>query len=180
AAWRAGDLLEQHVVPTLGRIALALEGRQGEAGGVRPALGAGSRVETLRAELDQAKSAGRIARVMDLRDALTQHFRGQSLHRLDGQVAGWLKSLVERPVRHGKVDAEVAGGVARAIDSLGDMPETELLRSALPGLRRRAGLCYKCGRPASGQDATCIDCWRGGSSTAAGDPHRQRSSRERS
>jgi hypothetical protein len=181
AAWRAGDLLEQHVVPTLGRIALALEGRPVEAAGPRPAPGGGSRVEALRAELDQAKSAGRIARVIDLRDALTQHLRGQSLHALDGEVAGWLQNLVERHVRHGTVDAEVAGGVARAIDSLGDMPEIELLRTALPGLRRRAGLCYKCGRPASGQDATCIDCWRGGSSTGTAEsPSRQRSSGERS
>jgi hypothetical protein len=182
AAWRAGDLLEQHVVPTLGRIALALERREGKADdALHPTPGVGSRIEALRAELDQAKSAGRIARVFDLRDALTQHLRGQSLHALDGEVAGWLQSLVERHVRHGTVDAEVAVGVARAIDSLGDMPETELLRTALPGLRRRAGLCYKCGRPASGQDATCIDCWQGGPATGtAGSPSRPRSSKERS
>jgi hypothetical protein len=165
AAWRAGDVLEQHVVPTLGRIALAFEGREGNAASPGPAPGVGSRALALRAELDQAKSAGRIARVIDLRDALTQHLRGPSLHALDGEVAGWLQGLVERHVRHGTVDAEVAGGVARAIDSLGDMPEIELLRTALPGLRRRAGLCYKCGRPASGQDATCVDCWRDGATT---------------
>ena len=33
----AGDLIEQHLVPTLGRIALALEERDGSAG-LRPAL----------------------------------------------------------------------------------------------------------------------------------------------
>jgi hypothetical protein len=38
ASWRAGDLIEQHLIPTLGRIAAALEAREGTgAQGVRPA-----------------------------------------------------------------------------------------------------------------------------------------------
>lgn len=181
AAWRNGDLLEQHVVPVLGRIAAVLEGRDQPSGvASTPPPGSGSRAEALRVELEQAKSAGRLARVIDLRDALTQHLRGDALHRLDAEVARWIQTLVERRVRDGSVDAEVADGVARAVDSLGDMPEIELLRTALPGLRRRAGLCYKCGRPASGQDATCIDCWRAASTARpAENPPRPRSSRER-
>src|SRR4051794_1350148 len=47
AAWRAGDLLEQHVVPALGRIAAVLDGREGTEGAIKaPTPGAGSRAGT--------------------------------------------------------------------------------------------------------------------------------------
>ena len=71
-------------------------------------------------------------------------------------------NLVERRVQAGTVDAELAGWVARALDSFGTMPEAEPLRLALPSLRHRAGLCQKCGRPALGQEPLCADCRAGG------------------
>jgi hypothetical protein len=158
AAWRAGDLIEQHLVPTLGRIALALEERDGTPGprALTPAPAVG--IEELETELAAAQSTGRVGRVMELRDALTQHLRDDPLHALDRDVALWLLNLVERRVQAGTVDAEAAGWVARALDSLGKMPEAEPLRVALPALRLRAGLCQICGRPVRGQEATCPDC----------------------
>jgi hypothetical protein len=181
ASWRTGDLIEQHVIPTLGRIAAVLEAREG-ASGVRSASpGPDSQVKRLRTELDAARSVGSIRRVIEIRDALTQHLRGEPLHALDGELALWLHDLVERRVRAGTCDAELAGGVARALDSFGDMPEADRLRATLPTLRRRAGLCQRCGQAVPGGEATCADCRRGRSvSSALSDPvPRASSHRER-
>ena len=158
AAWRTGDLIEQHLVPTLGRIALVLEERAGLPAAQSSTAGSVPGLTALKSELAAARSAGRAGRVIELRDALTQHLRGESLHALDREIALWLLKLVEQRVQAGTVDAEVAGWVARSLDSLGDMAEAEPLRVALPALRRRAGLCLKCGRLLRGEEATCRDC----------------------
>ena len=166
AAWRTGDLIEQHLVPTLGRIALVLEERDGAAGpraanAVSASTGSVS-ARSIRTELAAAQTAGRAGRVIELRDSLTQHLRGEPLHALDRELAIWMLNLVERRVQAGTVDVELAGWVARALDSFGAMPEAEPLRVALPALRQRAGLCQKCGRPARGHEALCSDCRPGG------------------
>jgi hypothetical protein len=171
AAWRAGDLIEQHLVPTLGRIALALEGRDDSAT-LRPApatAAEGVSVQAMRRRLAAAQEAGRAGRVFELRDALTEHLRGEPLHVLDRELALWMLKLVERRVQAGTVDVEVAGWVARALDSFGTMPEAQPLHTALPALRRSAGLCQKCGQPVRGHEALCSDCLAGrpGHRTAA-------------
>jgi hypothetical protein len=158
AAWRTGDLIEQHLVPTLGRVALALEERDASAGGLQSSP---DQAESIRRELAEAKTAGRVARAIELRDRLTQHLRGESLHKLDRDLALWTLKLVERRVQADAVDAELAGAVARALDSFGNMPEAEPLRLALPSLRHRAGLCQKCGRPLRGQSNLCAACRAG-------------------
>ena len=120
AAWRAGDLIEQHLVPTLGRIALALEERDGSAG-LRPATptsAASVSTKAIRTEMAAAQAAGRAGRVIELRDSLTQHLRGEPLHALDRELALWMLNLVERRIRAGTVDVEVAGWVARAARQL--------------------------------------------------------------
>ena len=182
AAWRAGDLIEQHLVPTLGRIALALEERDGSAG-TRPATGTSAAsvvsVQAIRTELAAAQAAGRAGRVIELRDSLTQHLRGEPLHVLDRELALWMLKLVERRVQAGTIDVEVAGWVARALDSFGTMPEAEPLRVALPALRRRAGLCQKCGRPVRGQDALCPNCRPVGAAARTGPDSTARSSSTR-
>ncbi len=188
AAWRAGDLIEQHLVPTLGRIALALEERDGPAGlraasatSPSPSTASGS-ARVIQNELAAARAAGRAGRVIELRDSLTQHLHGEPLHALDRELALWLLNLVEHRVQAGTVDVEVAGWVARALDSFGAMPEAEPLRVALPALRQRAGLCQKCGRPVRGQEALCPACRPGGSvsRTAPDSTARSASTREHS
>jgi hypothetical protein len=182
AAWRTGDLLEQHLIPTLGRIALTLEERAESSSGNSTPLATDRGADALKTELAAAQAAGRAGRMMDLRDQLTRHLRGESLHALDSGLAIWLLKLVETRVQAGTVDAELAGWVARALDSFGAMPEAEPLRLALPALRRRAGLCQKCGLPVRGQEATCPDCRSGrAAAPASSDPIvRLSSSRERS
>ena len=173
------------MVPTLGRIALALEEKDGSAG-LRAATATSaasvSAKAAIRTELAAAQAAGRAGRVIELRDSLTQHLRGEPLHALDRELALWMLNLVERRVQSGTIDVEVAGWVARALDSFGAMPEAEPLRVALPALRRRAGLCQKCGRPVRGQEVLCSDCRPGGavSRTVADSSAQSSSTGERS
>lgn len=178
AAWRTGDLIEQHVVPSLGRIALALEERQPPGPALSPAT-AETGVKGLRAELAAARTAGKPARVFEVRDALTQHLRGESLHSLDSELAIWLLNQVERRVQAGTVDVEVAGWVSRALDSLGEMPEAAPLRVALPALRRSAGLCQRCGRRVRGSQPLCQDCWIKGTTEVPSTGAHPSSNRER-
>jgi hypothetical protein len=157
ASWRTGDLIEQHLVPALGRITASLEAGQPRAPVPTPPPRANPRIEALRAELDVARSSGMIGKVIELRDALTQYLKGDSLHALDTELALWICNLVERRTRAGTVNAGLATGIARALDSFGDMPEADPLREALPALRRQARLCPSCGQPLSRHETTCAD-----------------------
>jgi len=166
ASWRTVDLMEMHVIPTLGRIAAALESAEspGSPASPRavshapPSTGRRSRVDELTTELKTARADEDVDRALDLRDALTEHLRGDSLHSLDRDLAGWVKSLAESRARSNAVDWKVAGWVARTLDSLGETPETEPLRAALPTIRQRAGLCRGCGRAVAGGQAFCGRC----------------------
>jgi len=162
AAWRTVDLLEVHVVPALGRIAADREAGPGLPKSAPPSAAprplATGRAEALRAELDAARAEEEVERAMDLRDELTRHLRGEALHALDRDLAGWVKRLVEARVRSKDFDWEVARWAARALDSLGDEPEAAPLRAALPELRRRAGLCRACGRAVAGGRELCGRC----------------------
>jgi len=181
AAWRAGDLIEQHLVPTLGRIALAMEEKDGSAGrrAATPTSAASLSARAIRTEMAAAQAAGRAGRVFELRDSLTQHLRGEPLHALDRELALWMLNLVERRVQAGTVDVEVAGWVARALDSFGAMPEAEPLRVALPALRQHAGLCQRCGRPVRSQEALCSACRPGAAVSRKGPDSTARSSSSR-
>src|SRR5262249_39693607 len=79
------------------------------------------------------------------RDALTRHLRGDAMHELDRRVVSWVFERIQRQVRAGSITPELAQLAAHAADSFGDTPEGASLRSALPNLRRRAGLCPECG-----------------------------------
>lgn len=165
SASRTNELIEQHLVPTLGRIARHLEESSSKGGQARTPPSPASGPKSLQSELAEAQATGRVSRTMDLRDALTQHLRGESLDALDRGLAIWLLNLVERRVQARTVDAEVATWVARALDSFGDLREAEPLRQALPALRRQAGLCIRCGRPLSTATrsgvALCPSCHAG-------------------
>lgn len=110
------------------------------------------------ADLKTARADEDVDRALDLRDALTEHLRGEALHALDRDLAGWVKKLTESRARSGAVDWKVASWVARTLDSLGETPETEPLRAALPTIRQRAGLCRECGRAVAGGQAYCGRC----------------------
>ena len=184
ASWRTVDLMEMHVVPALGRIAARLESSETAvasspgAAVMKPAGPSTSKIDALTDELEAAREAGDVAAALGFRDALTEHIRGEALHALDQDLALWVARRVERRARDKTADWEVAGWVARALDSLGDMPETASLRAALPVIRRRAGLCTVCGQAVAGGAAVCGRCREDQPSprTSPADPSRRRSS----
>jgi hypothetical protein len=207
SSWRTADLIELQMVPTLARIATALERRGSSTAAVGESPGAraqairqaladerfdlaerllddlandfpgaaelaelkaelnaarGAAVDALRRRLDEARRAEDADAIIDARDALTQHLRGDRLGDLDRQVVRWLMNLIQRRVRAGGSGAEVARLAARVVDSFGDTPEAASLRAALPNLRRSAGLCPRCGRPHRGTGEACPVCLAGG------------------
>jgi hypothetical protein len=158
AAGRTSDLIELHLVPTLGRIAAALE---------RPAAPVGSGpaeqssvVDDLRAKLDAARREDDAERVIDCRDALTEYLRGEPLRDLDRQVVRWLVGRVQARARRGAAGDALGAATlaARVAESFGDTPEGASLRAALPSLRRGAGLCTRCARPNPGRGDPCPRC----------------------
>src|SRR5262249_45945578 len=121
-------------------------------------------VDALRARLEAARRADDPERVIECRDALTEHLRGEPLHDLDRHVVRWLVNRVQARARAGTPDATLAAATlaARVVESFGDTAEGASLRAALPSLRRSANLCPRCARPNPGSAAVCARC--GGSS----------------
>ena len=216
ASARTANLLEQHAIPTLGRIALALEtlserdkpreeveddesartitlarqaiaaGRWGRAdklvgGFVRDRPGPDAArllaeledarnrtVEALKTRLEAAKAAGDGLLVVEIRDAMTEHLRGNRLADLDRKLVRWLVDEIKRKVRSGPIKPEVATLANRVADSFADTPEGAALRGSIPNLRRSAGLCPRCALPYRGTDDACPRCQ--GSSTSGANP----------
>lgn len=212
ATWRTADLLELRLIPTLGRIANALEvtelgsatnqGSGHSPSKVRKAIAdhhwdeaerlienlastshplsvseasslghelADARaqvIETLRAELESGRTANDPDRVIDARDALTMHLRGEQLVDLDRQLVRWLTALLRDWIRSGRRARDVALLAARVAETFGDTAEGARLRAALPNLRRTAGLCARCARPFQGKEEVCPRCVDQGASGA--------------
>jgi hypothetical protein len=133
----------------------------------RPALAAElararqAEVDELHSRLDAARAAGDAAQVIDCRDALTRHLRGDDLHDLDDRVVRWLAQHIASRVQAGQVTPDLAALAGRVTDSFGDTAEGASLLAALPKLRRRAGLCPTCGRPRRSNSDACPDCRSG-------------------
>jgi hypothetical protein len=213
---RTANLLEQHALPALGRIALALEklsaedkdkpkppeddelGRRFEV--ARQAI-ASSRwaqadklvgsivrdhpgpeaarllgeledarnraVEALQRRLEAAKNSGDALLVVELRDALTEHLRGDRLDDLDRKLVRWLVGEIKQKIRLGTIRPELATLATRVADSFADTPEGAALKGSIPNIRRSAGLCPRCARPYRGADDTCPRC-QGQNASGAG------------
>jgi hypothetical protein len=170
SAGRTADLIELHLIPTLGRLAAALE-RDRPGPGERSAASSPARpaAADLHARLDAARRADDPAGVIDCRDALTEHLRGEALHDLDGELVRWLVGRVQARSRSRTAAGalEAATLAARVAESFGDTPEAASLRAALPGLRRAAGLCPRCGRSRSPQGEPCPRCTAAGAGGGA-------------
>ena len=121
-------------------------------------LFAGRRAEadSLSAKLDAALSDDDPGTAITCRDALTRHVAGAELADLDSRLARWIGRWVRARGRAGS--AEVAAVASLAADRFGDTDEGRALHAAVPGLRRRAGLCAGCARPHRGPDDLCQDC----------------------
>ena len=137
-------------------------GASGEADALDAELAEARRAEAddLRARLDAALAGDDPDRVIASRDALTQHLRGPALDDLDRRVVRWLAGRVRDRAKAGPVTPGLADLAARVADSFGDTAEGAAVLAALPGLRRRAGLCPRCARPHPARDDSdaCPDC----------------------
>ncbi|WP_435010995.1 hypothetical protein P12x_002286 [Tundrisphaera lichenicola] len=127
-------------------------------------------IDHLRSRLDASIRAGEAIRVIDLRDELTQHLRGDDLDQLDRRVARWLVGEVRRRVKLGPIRADLASLAGRVADTFADTPEGAALQNSLPNLRRSAGLCPGCGAPYRGEPDQCPRCQASPSFTPSGDP----------
>ena len=112
--------------------------------------------ESLRTNLDAALAADDPGSAITSRDALTRHIAGAELADLDARLIRWIARWVRSRTRGGS--AEVAAVASLAADRFGDSDEGRALLAAVPGLRRRAGLCVGCARPHRGPDDLCLDC----------------------
>jgi hypothetical protein len=213
AAHRTANLLEQHALPTLSRIALALEKMAAEPKAVEPvddestrraevarqAIAAGRwaqaeklvssfirdhpganaarllaeledarnrAVEGLMNRLENAKQRGDALLVVELRDALTEHLRGDRLTDFDQKLVRWLVGEIKSKVRAGAIKPELATLATRVADSFADTPEGASLKASIPNIRRSAGLCPRCARPFRGPEAACPRCLGSGANPA--------------
>ncbi len=112
----------------------------------------------LLAQLEAAKGARDPERVLDLRDQLTLHLRGDRLNEIDRSTIQWLIQLLQRKLRSGSIDQSVVGIAARAAQGFADLPEGASLMASLPTLRRAAGLCPRCAMPYRGLEDVCDEC----------------------
>ena len=83
--------------------------------------------------------------MIDLRDELTQHLRGDDLDQLDRRVARWLVGEVRRRVKLGPIRADLASLAGRVADTFADTPEG--------AARSRTHCPTSGGRPASAPPA---------------------------
>ncbi len=204
SAARTANLIEQHALPALGRIAVALEklaagekpdpaqdertraieaarrvivsGRWAQADRLvgafvrdHPGPDAARLLAELtdarnravyvhRARLDAARQAGDALLAIEIRDALTEHLKGEPLADLDRDLVRWLVGEIKKRIRAGTVKPDVATLAARIVDSFADTTEGAALRASIPNLRRSAGLCPRCARPYRGSADACPRC----------------------
>jgi hypothetical protein len=109
-------------------------------------------------KLAAARSATDPERVIELREGLKPLLDAPALRALDGDLAKWFITLIQRRLRAGTVRADVAALAARVAACLDDTPEGASLRASLPTLRRAAALCPRCAQPYVGTADACPTC----------------------
>jgi hypothetical protein len=141
-----GRFIKDHPGPDAARLLAELEDSRNKA------------VDGLLARLEKAKTAGDGLLAVEIRDALTEHLRGDRLAGLDRDLVRWLVGEIKRKVRSGPIKPEVATLASRVADSFADTPEGAALRGSIPNLRRSAGLCSTCAQPHRGPVDECPRC----------------------
>jgi len=138
--------IKDHPGPEAARLLAELEDSRNQA------------VEGLVSRLDKARAAGDALLAVEIRDALTEHLRGDRLTSLDRDLVRWLVGEIKQKVRAGSIKPDVATLATRVADSFADTPEGAALQASIPNLRRSAGLCPRCARPYRGADDACPRC----------------------
>ncbi len=152
ADWElAGSLIEALAIarpddPALGPLRLRLEqGRQSAA-------------RALSEELQAARAAGDVERVLELHGLLGHSLDHEAKGALDRELAGWFLDRIQRRLHGGKIQREVVDLATRVAESFAATTAGASLRQSLPMLRRSVGLCPKCAQPYLGVAQACPVC----------------------
>lgn len=114
--------------------------------------------DRLKAELEAARAAHDVDRVLGLRRELLPRLDAATQADLDRDLAGWLVRLVQKRLVGGHLTVEVVELAGRIAETFATTKEGASLRASLPILRRGAGLCPGCGAPYAGIDDACPKC----------------------
>ena len=113
------------------------------------------RVQSLREQLDTAERAADGETMLNTRDRLSGYLNGTELYQVDRRVAHWMATHLREALAGGRA-REVIHLAERVVDAFGDTTnEGAQVRTALPTLRRSAGLCPDCGQP---YDVSLVRC----------------------
>ncbi|WP_422926347.1 hypothetical protein [Singulisphaera sp. PoT] len=115
-------------------------------------------VDQLQAQLEQARRRDDAVAVLDTRDTLTLHLRGDALHDLDRQLTRWVIGHLQRKVRESTPVIELLDLTTRATETFPDTNEATALAELLAKLRKAAGRCIRCGRVNSNKNDVCPAC----------------------
>lgn len=115
-------------------------------------------LDSLRAQLEAARSANDAERVLELRAELAPLISKTESLAQDKSLVTWFMALLMRRMRAGSVRADVAVLAERVSAAFAGTVEGASLRASLPTLRRSAGLCPRCAQPYGGIEAACPEC----------------------
>jgi|GEM_PF-1142656 len=115
-------------------------------------------IEVHRRQLESARLAEDLDRVLDARDALTLHLVGRRLVDLDRQLAQWLTQVLVSRASSSQRPVEDALLARRVVETFGRSVETAPLQTALPSLFQRAQLCLGCSQIHRGGGTYCPRC----------------------
>lgn len=118
-------------------------------------------LDELLRNLDQARSNEDAELVMAIRELAAPRLSPTEIAQLDEDLFTWFMHWLQNRLRKVGVDLELVELATRVADSFSAHAQAAGLRSALPTLRRSAGLCAKCGRPFTGVADVCPFCRAG-------------------
>lgn len=163
SAARTADAIENQLTPLLVRIADALEAPGGHEEGRAPG------VADLRARFEAARHADDPETGLALRDQLARVLPANDLEVLDRRLIRWTMGRIEEAMRREPLTIATVRLAEQVVDRFGASSDGARLNRALPNLRRRAGLCPRCGQISTERGADCPRCGARGRRVRAGD-----------
>ncbi len=121
-------------------------------------------------ELQAARAAGDVDRVLELHAALAPSLEHEARTELDRDLAGWFLDRIQRRLRGGKIQLEVVELASKVADGFAATVAGASLRQSLPMLRRSVGLCPRCAQPYLGVAQACPVCLAAGSPIVPAQP----------
>ncbi len=96
-------------------------------------------IARLRTQLEQARRSHDAGAVINLRNTLTLHLKGDALHDLDRKVARWLVDQIKLRMRDGSPLGEVMALATRVHETFADTPEGAALEEMVLNLKKSRG-----------------------------------------